>query len=44
MTASDHHSPPISPTEDRRSTLADDLQDHALEPVPEARRKSLIQL
>ena len=43
MTAADHPTS-TAHAEGRRSSLADDLQDHALEPVPDSGRKSLLQL
>jgi cytosine permease len=45
MTAADHP-PPVASTgpDGQRSSLADTLQDHALEPVPTTGRKSLVQL
>ncbi|GAA5114608.1 purine-cytosine permease family protein [Pseudonocardia adelaidensis] len=43
MTAADHP-PPLADDADPPSTLADTLQDHALEPVPAAERKSVMQL
>jgi cytosine permease len=43
MTAADHP-PPLTDDAVPPPTLADTLQDHALEPVPAASRKSLVQL